>query len=505
MKKHFGPIVLGIIAMTLTAPAVNATTVLADENGDVATPSGEQADKSKAQTDLETSLAQLKAKISVNDLADTQIKTLENAYTKYSNEAQKATTDAERNEIISFIAYYLDSKSTINYTFDVPSGIIKGTDEKVALPNIQKQFTKPGTYPLYIGNNDVEFANNTDDKTARSINLTLDENGEFTIDPNYLDKDGNILLKSNLSKDSLTEEIKQAEDTMSTHFTSSDPEALKSVIAEMSKDLNTIEIPAEASYTDLSKVKEEIQNTISKYSTFVQYGNRGMAGIPVVKGASVSFQTEPGGNYLKLAFDKDGSNLTSAEFTDKDGNPIKVSENVNITTDLSDQKVTTDNEIGTNEPETPIVTPSTDDNNSSSNTTTDTNKKAISNYSSVFYALPNKNVHLYNENGELITNRGLSGNTDWKVDKKMTLNNEVYLRVATNEWVKLTDGLEVNLNNTVVNTLNDAHLYNAKGDLITNRGLAKNTAWRSDKTASINGQTMYRVATNEWVKASDIK
>ena len=87
----------------------------------------------------------------------------------------------------------------------------------------------------------------------------------------------------------------------------------------------------------------------------------------------------------------------------------------------------------------------------------------------------------------------------------MTLNNEVYLRVATNEWVKLTDGLEVNLGSTVVNTLNDAHLYNAKGDLITNRGLAKNTAWRSDKTASINGQTMYRVATNEWVKAADIK
>lgn len=298
MKKHFGPIVLGLIAMTLAAPAVNATTVLADENGDVATTGEEQTDKSKAQTDLETSLALLKAKISVNDLADTQIKTLENAYTEYSNEAKKATTDAERNEIISFIAYYLDSKSTINYTFDVPSGIIKGTDEKVALPNIQSQFTKPGTYPLYIGNNDVAFANNTDDKTVRSINLTLDENGKFTIDPNYLDENGNILLKSNLSKDSLTDEIKQAEDTMSTQFTSSDPEALKSVIAEMSKDLSAIEIPAEASYTDFSKVKEEIQNTISKYSTFAQYGNRGKTGIPVVKGASVSFQTEPGGNYL---------------------------------------------------------------------------------------------------------------------------------------------------------------------------------------------------------------
>ena len=57
MKKHFGPIVLGLIAMTLAAPAVNATTVLADDNGDVATTGDEQTDKSDVQTALESKLA----------------------------------------------------------------------------------------------------------------------------------------------------------------------------------------------------------------------------------------------------------------------------------------------------------------------------------------------------------------------------------------------------------------------------------------------------------------
>ncbi|WP_164506027.1 SLAP domain-containing protein [Companilactobacillus insicii] len=46
---------------------------------------------------------------------------------------------------------------------------------------------------------------------------------------------------------------------------------------------------------------------------------------------------------------------------------------------------------------------------------------------------------------------------------------------------------------------------NSKGQLNKIRALASNTSWVTDKTAMINGVKMYRVATNEWVAASDIK
>lgn len=48
-----------------------------------------------------------------------------------------------------------------------------------------------------------------------------------------------------------------------------------------------------------------------------------------------------------------------------------------------------------------------------------------------------------------------------------------------------------------------AHLYTDQGKLITNRALAPNTPWLVGKTATINGETMYQVATNEYLKSSD--
>src|SRR5699024_6499366 len=37
---------------------------------------------------------------------------------------------------------------------------------------------------------------------------------------------------------------------------------------------------------------------------------------------------------------------------------------------------------------------------------------------------------------------------------------------------------------------------------IKNRALGNNTSWITDQTKEINGETYYRVATNEWVAAS---
>ena len=48
-------------------------------------------------------------------------------------------------------------------------------------------------------------------------------------------------------------------------------------------------------------------------------------------------------------------------------------------------------------------------------------------------------------------------------------------------------------------------LYTLEGKMITNRALSTNSQWYTDQDAIVKGEKMYRVATNEWVKASDVK
>ena len=87
------------------------------------------------------------------------------------------------------------------------------------------------------------------------------------------------------------------------------------------------------------------------------------------------------------------------------------------------------------------------------------------------------------------------------------VNGTVYYRVATNEWVKANDVKEYTIVNSVIITKDGTfkYLYTSEGKMVGNRALSKNSSWYSDKIATINGEKMYRVATNEWIKASDIK
>lgn len=114
---------------------------------------------------------------------------------------------------------------------------------------------------------------------------------------------------------------------------------------------------------------------------------------------------------------------------------------------------------------------------------------------------------MYNIQGKEVRNRALMANTNWHADKKMTLKGKVYYRVATSEWVSADNVYEYTSNKTVINTVKGSYkrLYNSKGKLNTNRALASNTSWATDKVAMINGVKMYRVATDEWVAASDIQ
>src|SRR5699024_1842899 len=103
--------------------------------------------------------------------------------------------------------------------------------------------------------------------------------------------------------------------------------------------------------------------------------------------------------------------------------------------------------------------------------------------------------------------RALAFNTGWKTDQKLVLNGVTYYRVGNNEYVKSSDIVEYEAINKVVNTTSGSakYLYDINGKKSNLRALASGSAWFSDKVATINGEKMYRVATNEWVKASDVK
>lgn len=113
---------------------------------------------------------------------------------------------------------------------------------------------------------------------------------------------------------------------------------------------------------------------------------------------------------------------------------------------------------------------------------------------------------LYSKDGKKIANRGLAANSDWVTDKKLVLNGETYYGVSTNEFVKASDVFEFQAGFSIIGTSRgiSKHLYNSKGEMVSNRALAPNTYWRTDKKAMINNQVAYRVSTNEWVLESDL-
>lgn len=87
----------------------------------------------------------------------------------------------------------------------------------------------------------------------------------------------------------------------------------------------------------------------------------------------------------------------------------------------------------------------------------------------------------------------------------MTINGAEYYRVATNEYVKASDVYKYTPLQTVATTngKNLTPVYNSRGQVIIDRALDTNTPWYTDRSATIKGQKMYRVATDEWIKASD--
>lgn len=55
----------------------------------------------------------------------------------------------------------------------------------------------------------------------------------------------------------------------------------------------------------------------------------------------------------------------------------------------------------------------------------------------------------------------------------------------------------------VLTVSKETTIYNDYGKAQTNRKLAANTSWKTDRRAVIDGHVMYRISTDMWVRADD--
>ncbi|HJF87284.1 MAG TPA: SLAP domain-containing protein [Companilactobacillus farciminis] len=599
MKKHYGPIVLGIIALTLAAPVSNATTVLAEETAGSESTTGSETETPSKETNKENTSEVTRSfkipaynvstseeiEISVEDQAfpktgeneyqiddsyvllnpenDTDIisgnkitvnvsdkddsvtvtdKTDTNNRIHVANksdvisdsETAKKEADIYNNVIDNYTAK-LDEYNGTNATLtglkkNIPSKVesfslfsdfqskldsinkkLTNLNNVVPSNNISTDIIKDGksisveaqNVPIVSGEETTDITIKDDDTPVGKINV--DKNGKVTT------SDSTLTLNTTKEPEFYASEavLSNAENNIQEliNFFNSFSTSNSKKLSNLTKQLESIKYtlrPYKGSPLNNEQVAEVI-NKANAYSdenktTISQESGKNgrLDTIPLLKGATVYVRSVTLNEYIGITFNNDGK-ITSARITDANHNDINTSSVVKVKIDgSSDSPVTatghkkSSNSSNTNKPETekPATKP--------------THTKSISNHQTTFYALPNTIATLFDENGNELKNRALGGDSSWYADKLMNLDGVNYLRVATNEWAKLADGLEVTPLDQNVFTKNDARLYQANGQKVTNRALAKNTAWRTDKSATINGQTMYRVATNEWVSANDL-
>ena len=125
-----------------------------------------------------------------------------------------------------------------------------------------------------------------------------------------------------------------------------------------------------------------------------------------------------------------------------------------------------------------------------------------SDLNSLFRTHSDSYKHLINVNDKAL-NRGLAAGSDWKVDRVATINGDKYYRVATDEWVKATDVFEYKLDALIVDVNSNSNIYNDEDAIVGS--INKGMRFKVDRTSNISNQQMYRVATNEYVLVTDTK
>ncbi|MCH4010115.1 SLAP domain-containing protein [Companilactobacillus sp.] len=145
-----------------------------------------------------------------------------------------------------------------------------------------------------------------------------------------------------------------------------------------------------------------------------------------------------------------------------------------------------------------------DDNNVSVNNQYDSDGQYNGDYQVINgEVLTSGQTKLYNSNGKQAT-RSLAAGTYWIADRMLMSGGQPTLyRVSTDEWVKPSDVTFINpIGNTLVTARANAGLYDSNGNVVGT--LPAGVAYHSDQRKTVNGVIMYRVSTDQWVKATEV-
>jgi len=544
MKKYYGPIVLGLIALTLAAPVTNATTVLAS------------GDDSSTKTDTDTAATPSVDTPATNSIDGSTTKTNTDKDTTVPSGDNQTGDTPTPNKYTGTVSFTLQAINGSDKVGSIVVGPVEINDIKLSfskLDTYEDQTLSLGREHYYDGkgyvitNKDGQSISNT----HTVVPMKIDKDGKITIDPDYINDKKQLFTTLDYSADGIRNQIGTFVDNIGEsyqqHFSSSNPEKFSELYDNLSTELKAEKAKLNDNLTqsELVAIENEVVKTIATYTTtvgikvirtddyvnenekpsVVAYYNktklspRAELFIPVVKGAEVYFNNSTGkhrNEFIGITFNDAGNQIIKAEVTDSKKQRIKTNTKVKIwmqngvTSDAPLYAAITDNDLpdSTTNPNSGSSNHHATTNNNKSTTTPSINQPKWKDLpkKEVFLVTPYTDTSLFDDNGNEIKDMELTGNTSWTIDKYMTLGNILYGRVATNKWVKLSTGLRITPNKTVVHTQNKfTGLVDSKGKKITNRALDKNTPWRSDMTATINGQKMYRVATNEWISATDLK
>lgn len=117
----------------------------------------------------------------------------------------------------------------------------------------------------------------------------------------------------------------------------------------------------------------------------------------------------------------------------------------------------------------------------------------------------NPGVFAYNSNGNAVSesNNVFINGSKWKAAGTKVINNQEMFEVATNEYVPIKD-TTVGANGVI--TINYTSGYGVMGYHLngspisgSNSTFKTGTSWATDEAAVINGEVMYRVATDEYI------
>ncbi|WP_225426980.1 BspA family leucine-rich repeat surface protein [Companilactobacillus kedongensis] len=113
-------------------------------------------------------------------------------------------------------------------------------------------------------------------------------------------------------------------------------------------------------------------------------------------------------------------------------------------------------------------------------------------------------IQVYDYNGNEVFGKTLDPNSDWKNDQIMTLNGQTYYRVSTDEWIKSDDAYVYVEHISKVRVYKDEVAQLEDVHMKVDGKLPVSTDWKTDRYVIFNGQKYYRVSTDEFVPVNKV-